>query len=123
MVTSGSHGRDRLARQAAWSDSWLCMRETGPGAMRAAGEGGEMGRVGGTMKLSEHEADRAVLWNAKDVAAFLKVSRSWVYHHAEAGLLPCLRVGALLRFDPRAVHAFAYGQAQEGLPTDPKGGA
>jgi hypothetical protein len=30
------------------------------------------------------------LWDAKDVAQYLKVSRSWVYHRAESGLLPCL---------------------------------
>jgi excisionase family DNA binding protein len=50
------------------------------------------------------------LWDARDVAAFLKVSRSWVYHRAEAGELPCLRVGGLLRFDPEAVRAFARGE-------------
>ena len=49
------------------------------------------------------------LWDASDVATYLKVSRSWVYHHAEAGLLPHLRVGALLRFDPAVVRAFAHG--------------
>lgn len=76
-----------------------------------------MGTVAGKTKLSEVDADELGLWNAKDVAAFLKVSRSWVYHHGEAGVLPCLRVGALLRFDPRAVHAFVHG------PNDTKGGA
>ena len=40
------------------------------------------------------------LWDASDVARYLKVSRFWVYHRAEAGLLPCIRVGGLLRFDP-----------------------
>ena len=43
------------------------------------------------------------LWDAQDVARYLKVSRSWVYHRAEAGLLPCVRVGGLLRFDPAAI--------------------
>ncbi len=47
------------------------------------------------------------LWDANDVAKYLKVSRSWVYHRAEAGLLPHLRVGGLLRFDPATVRAFA----------------
>lgn len=82
-----------------------------------------MGRVGETTKLSELEGDTVALWNAKDVAAFLKVSRSWVYHHAEAGLLPCLRVGALLRFDPMVVRAFAFGEKHEGRGGDEKGGA
>jgi excisionase family DNA binding protein len=44
-------------------------------------------------------ADAGELWDANDAARYLKVSRSWVYQRAEAGLLPCLRVGGLLRFD------------------------
>ena len=51
------------------------------------------------------------LWDANDVARYLKVSRSWVYQRAEAGLLPCLRLGGLLRFDPEKVRAFARGEA------------
>lgn len=49
------------------------------------------------------------LWDASDVAHYLKVSRSWVYHQAESGSLPHRRVGALLRFDPAAIRAFALG--------------
>jgi excisionase family DNA binding protein len=45
------------------------------------------------------------LWTADDVAAYLKVSRSWVYQHAASGDLPCLHVGGLRRFDPAAVRA------------------
>jgi excisionase family DNA binding protein len=51
------------------------------------------------------------LWDASDVARYLRVSRSWVYHRAEAGLLPLTRVGGLLRFDPAAIRAFATGGA------------
>jgi excisionase family DNA binding protein len=54
------------------------------------------------------------LWDANDVARYIKASRSWVYHQAEAGKLPHLRVGALLRFDPEAVKAFVHGQAAHG---------
>jgi excisionase family DNA binding protein len=53
---------------------------------------------------------RDSLWDANDVAAYLKVSRSWVYHRAETGLLPHLRVGGLLRFEPEVVHAFARNE-------------
>lgn len=53
--------------------------------------------------IADDESD--TLWDANDVARYLKVSRSWVYHRAEAGLLPYLRVGALLRFEPAAVRA------------------
>jgi excisionase family DNA binding protein len=45
------------------------------------------------------------LWDAREVARYLNVSRSWVYQHAEAGTLPYFRVGALLRFDPDAIRA------------------
>ena len=53
------------------------------------------------------------LWTVADVAVFLQSSRSWVYHRAESGLLPCLRIGGLLRFSPEAVraHALAAGKA------------
>jgi hypothetical protein len=52
------------------------------------------------------------LWDASDVARFLKVSRSWVYYRAGVGVLPSLRVGGLLRFDPPTVRAFARGEIQ-----------
>jgi excisionase family DNA binding protein len=45
------------------------------------------------------------LWDVNDVARYLKVSRSWVYHRAEAGLLPYRRVGGLLRFEPDQIRA------------------
>lgn len=51
------------------------------------------------------------LWDANDVASFLKASRSWVYHRAERNELPCLRIGGLLRFEPDAIRAFARGQS------------
>ncbi|HXJ23753.1 MAG TPA: helix-turn-helix domain-containing protein [Polyangia bacterium] len=50
------------------------------------------------------------LWDANDVAQFLKVSRSWVYQRAESGTIACLRVGGLIRFDPEVVRAFARGE-------------
>lgn len=50
------------------------------------------------------------LWNANDVAGYLKVSRSWVYHRAESGELPCVRIGGLLRFVPDEIRAFARGE-------------
>jgi excisionase family DNA binding protein len=65
------------------------------------------------------------LWDANDVAHYLKASRSWVYQRAEAGLLPCLRMGGLLRFDPATVRAFARGEIQPpkvlAFPASPSG--
>jgi excisionase family DNA binding protein len=63
--------------------------------------------------MVSNEANAAgELWDAKDVARYLKVSRSWVYHRAEAGFLPSLRVGGLVRFEPALVRAFAQGDVQ-----------
>lgn len=56
------------------------------------------------------------LWTSKEVSGFLRLSRSWVYLHAEAGDLPCLRFGGVVRFDPAAIRAYARG-AQP--PTSP----
>ena len=65
------------------------------------------------------------LWDANDAARYLKVSHSWVYQRAESGLLPCLRVGGLVRFDPATVRAFARGEVQPPkvlpFPTSPSG--
>ena len=57
-------------------------------------------------------ASLETLWDARDVAAYLKASRSLVYQKAEAGLLPSLRIGGLLRFDPAVVRAWARGEIQ-----------
>lgn len=59
------------------------------------------------------------LWTANDVASYLKVSRSWVYHRAEAGELPYVRVGGLLRFVPAAIreHAETGGVVQSRAKT------
>jgi len=65
------------------------------------------------------------LWDAKDVAAFLKVSRSWVYLHAEAGTLPSVKVGGLRRFVPAHVRAWATGEKPQPsgvVPFPPRGG-
>jgi excisionase family DNA binding protein len=50
------------------------------------------------------------LWDAKDVAAYLKASTKWVYLHASKGTLPCLHVGGLRRFEPEAIRAWMRGK-------------
>jgi len=50
------------------------------------------------------------LWDARDVATLLKTSRNWVYLQAELGKIPCVRIGALLRFDPEKVKALGRGE-------------
>ena len=49
----------------------------------------------------------------KDVrwlAAFLEVSTSWVYQATASGVIPCVRVGALVRFDPQVIKAWVRGE-------------
>jgi excisionase family DNA binding protein len=65
------------------------------------------------------------LWDAKDVARFLGVHRNWVYQQAEAGQLPCVRIGGNLRFDPDTIRSIAKGQPIRGtrvvaLPVAPR---
>jgi len=50
------------------------------------------------------------LWNVADVAREWKCSKSFVYKLAESGQLPSVRLGALLRFSPEVVRAFADGR-------------
>jgi excisionase family DNA binding protein len=52
------------------------------------------------------------LLTVDDVAALLKVSKSWVYEHTRSHdmprseRLPFLKIGKYVRFEPRAVRAF-----------------
>lgn len=62
-------------------------------------------------------ADESALWHANDVAHFIGASRSWVYHQAEAGRLPCIRLLGFLRFDPRAVRAFVQAASSSPAKT------
>lgn len=55
------------------------------------------------------------LWKVSDVAAYLQVSRSWAYEKAESGLLPSMRIGGLLRFNPEAVRTWANGTPAQAL--------
>lgn len=50
------------------------------------------------------------LWKVQDVARFLSLSTSWVYKEAEAGRLPCVRIGAALRFRPEEIRTFLERQ-------------
>jgi excisionase family DNA binding protein len=50
-----------------------------------------------------------------ELAAALRVSRSFVYHHHAAGKLPAVRVGSRVRFDLEAVlQALKSGKGNKG---------
>ncbi len=58
------------------------------------------------MNTHNNEHDDS-LWTVRDVAAFLKTSRSWVYQATADGTLPgVVRLGARLRFDPLVIKAW-----------------
>jgi excisionase family DNA binding protein len=66
--------------------------------------------VGRREHLSRDSLDRAlrdVTW----LAEFLGVSRSWVYQAVESGVIPVVRLGALVRFDPNVIKAWVKGEA------------
>jgi excisionase family DNA binding protein len=58
------------------------------------------------------DRDLQELLTVDDVAALLKVSRSWVYEHTrsrgtpKSERLPYIKIGKYVRFDPRAMRAF-----------------
>ena len=58
------------------------------------------------MNTAENLRNR--LWDAREAAAFLKVSRSWVYARVESGDLPHVRVGGLIRFVPTQLRDWAF---------------
>jgi hypothetical protein len=55
-------------------------------------------------------------WAAEREAFTAEVSRSWVYQKAEAGLLPYLKVGGLVRFVPERIREFALRSSNDSQP-------
>lgn len=52
------------------------------------------------------------LWKVRDVAKYLSMSVSYVYKLVEAGDLPCVRLGAAVRFQPAAIRAHVERMAR-----------
>lgn len=50
------------------------------------------------------------LWTAGDAARYLRCSTSYIYKAAERDLLPSVRIGRMLRFEPDVVRSFAQGE-------------
>ena len=74
------------------------------------GPGSKPAALGGNMSTEQATAAaNDSLWDARDVARYLKASRSWVYQKAEGGQLPHIRIGGLLRFEPETVRSWARG--------------
>lgn len=69
--------------------------------------------VGSRMRSESGDREEG-LWDATDVAKYLRVSRSFVYKAIESGVMPVIRLGAAVRFDPDVIRAWAHGQATAG---------
>ncbi|MFZ5479116.1 MAG: helix-turn-helix domain-containing protein [Myxococcota bacterium] len=63
-----------------------------------------------TSRLGQNSIETA-LRDMAWVAEYLDVSKSWVYQAVESGVLPCIKLGALLRFDAEVIKAWSRGQA------------
>ena len=63
-------------------------------------------------KHHEHTAEqlRNRLWDAREAASFLKVSRSWIYARVERDEMPYIRVGGLIRFVPSQLRDWAFAK-------------
>jgi excisionase family DNA binding protein len=55
---------------------------------------------------SRERALKDVAW----VAAYLNVSKSWVYQAVASGVIPCVRIGALVRFDQGTIRSWLSGE-------------
>jgi excisionase family DNA binding protein len=83
----------------------MAMREQDPKSVLLQDDG-HQGR--------DRDGDPYALLTVDDVAALLKVSKSWVYEHTRvrgvprAERLPHLKIGKYVRFEPHAVRAFIH---------------
>jgi len=62
----------------------------------------------------DHKDLAEAVWTALDVARFFRAHRNWVYAQAARGVLPSIRVGGLLRFNPTQIRALV--EVSEGAP-------
>lgn len=56
------------------------------------------------------------LWKVAEAARFLSMSTSWVYKEVEAGRLPCVRIGAAVRFAPEDLRRYVSRLQQDSGP-------
>lgn len=64
--------------------------------------------------MADEGKDSGGLWDAEQVAAFLKIKTETVYLWASQGRLPKVKVGRLTRFNPDAIRALAA----DGVPAE-----
>lgn len=50
------------------------------------------------------------LWTVAEAAAYLNLSKSFVYQASLCGTLSCVRIGSRVRFDPATLRAWVRGE-------------
>lgn len=53
------------------------------------------------------------LWTVNEVARLLAMSPQWVYKQAELATIPCVRLGASLRFKPEDIRRFVEQRSHQ----------
>jgi excisionase family DNA binding protein len=64
-----------------------------------------------TVTPPETESQNESLWDVGDAARYLNVSRSTVRRRVEAGTIPYVRIGNLIRFVPADIEEWVRSQA------------
>ena len=91
------------------------------------GQGRTRGFGGWALSAPAPSAAPEGLWTWREVAAYLQMSKAWVYEKSAAGVLPTLHLGSpgsvrrRLRFEPQAIRAFARNE-MSGAKVIPIGG-
>ena len=67
-------------------------------------------KASGYLHIGKDTQERA-LKDINWVIEFLGMSKSWVYQAVESGVLPCIRIGSSVRFDPSAIRAWVQGES------------
>ncbi len=62
--------------------------------------------------MNTAEQLRNRLWDTREAANFLKVSRSWIYARVERDEMPYIRVGGLIRFVPSQLRDWTFAKDQ-----------
>jgi excisionase family DNA binding protein len=58
-----------------------------------------------------HPLQPEPLWTVRDVQALLRIGRNHVYDLANRGVLPSIRIGSRVRFDPAKIRAWLEAQS------------
>ena len=70
---------------------------------RMTGNGTERFRIGNADSSNEVGSGPTDILTADEVAVLLRLDRKTIYAAAKSGLLPCLKIGRLLRFSRAAI--------------------